>query len=99
MFILCSFYGAAQAVSRVNRDNTTPVVAVIPDVPSGAAWRERKRPLFEKSGAKTFFTLGHGRCRRHYPWPQHKKFFCFFLFTKRSLPFRRTVRCQIDARA
>ena len=29
--------------------------------------------------------LGHGRWRRQRPWPQLTKFFCFFLFTKRSL--------------
>ena len=46
-----------------------------------------KRPLFEKSGAKTFVMLGHGRCRRCSLRPSIKKFFCFFLFTKRNPSF------------
>jgi hypothetical protein len=44
-----------------------------------------KQPLFEKSGAKTFMMLGHGLGQRQRPWPSITKFFCFFLFTKRSL--------------
>ncbi|WP_331538928.1 hypothetical protein [Acidocella sp.] len=48
----------------------------------------RKQPLFKKSGAKTFTMLGHGRRERQRPWPKLTKFFCFFLFTKRSLSFR-----------
>jgi hypothetical protein len=47
-----------------------------------------KQPLFEKSGAKTSFMLGHWLCRGQRPCPSIKKFFCFFLFTKRSLPLR-----------
>jgi hypothetical protein len=48
----------------------------------------RKQPLFEKSGAKTSFMLGHGRLRRQRPWPKLAKFFCYFLFTKSSLLLR-----------
>jgi hypothetical protein len=33
----------------------------------GAVLSIGKQPLFEKSGAKTFFMLGHGRCRRQRP--------------------------------
>ena len=33
-------------------------------VTKGVIRADGKRPLFEKSGAKTFVMLGHGRCRR-----------------------------------
>ncbi len=38
---------------------------------TNGGWIERqvKQPLFEKSGAKTFFMLGHGRWRRQRLWP------------------------------
>jgi hypothetical protein len=42
--------------------------------------------FLEKAAQKLLTLLGHGRCRRHCPRPSIKKFFCFFLFTKRSLP-------------
>jgi hypothetical protein len=45
-----------------------------------------KQPLFEKSGAKTFFMLGHGRCRRHSPWPSMNKVF-LLLFVHKKKPF------------
>jgi hypothetical protein len=46
---------------------------------------EAKRPLFEKSGAKTSFMLGYGLVADKAHSPALIKFFCFFLFTKRSL--------------
>jgi hypothetical protein len=57
---------------------------------------ESKQPLFKKSGAKIFCMLGHGLCRRQRPWPKLIKFFCFFLFTKRSLPFPLPAQYQND---
>jgi hypothetical protein len=51
-----------------------------------------KRPLFEKSGAKTFGDAGAmGTVTDNAHGPALTKFFCFFLFTKRSLPFRANV--------
>jgi hypothetical protein len=44
----------------------------------------RKKPLFEKSGAKTFDPLDQGRRPRQSPRPKLIKFFCYFLFTKSS---------------
>jgi hypothetical protein len=45
----------------------------------------KKQPLFEKSGAKTFCYYGPGAVKPH--GPKTTKFFCFFLFTKRSAFF------------
>jgi hypothetical protein len=45
--------------------------------------QEGKWPLFEKSGAKTSFMLGHGRRRRQRQWPKLTE--NYFLFTKSSL--------------
>jgi hypothetical protein len=45
---------------------------------------DRKRFFFVKKKQKTFFDLGLRWLRR--PSPKGTKFFCFFLFTKRSLP-------------
>jgi hypothetical protein len=40
--------------------------------------------FFEKKNQKTSITLGHGFGRSNTRVPDKKKFFCFFLFTKRS---------------
>ena len=51
----------------------------------------RKWPLFEKSGAITFATFGPVALKP--ARPSLKKFFCYFLFTKRSLLFTRPDFC------
>jgi hypothetical protein len=48
---------------------------------------EESSRFLKKAAQKLLFMLGHGLCRRQSPWPSITKFFCFFLFTKRSLPF------------
>jgi hypothetical protein len=45
-----------------------------------------KGRFLKKAAQKFLAMLGHGQCRGHRPRPSIKKFFCFFLFTKRSLP-------------
>jgi hypothetical protein len=45
-------------------------------------YQEGKRPLFEKSGAKTPFMLGLRLCRRQRPQPSIKKFFVSFCSQK-----------------
>jgi hypothetical protein len=45
---------------------------------------KEKKPLFEKSGAKTSLNLGHGRWISQRPWRRFPKSFCFFFFRKRS---------------
>ena len=46
---------------------------------------EAKRPLFEKSGAKTFVYAGPGLCRRQRPWPSiNKVFLLLFVHKKKS---------------
>ena len=44
--------------------------------------------FLKKAAQKLFLCWVYGQCRRQRPWPSIKKFFCFFLFTKRSLPLR-----------
>jgi hypothetical protein len=50
----------------------------------GLVWqvREEKRFFFVKKNQKTFVNLD--RAGETAPGPDSKKFFCFFLFTKRS---------------
>jgi hypothetical protein len=43
----------------------------------------RKQPLFEKSGAKNFFMLGPGRCRRQRPGPRVIKVFLLLFVHKK----------------
>jgi hypothetical protein len=52
-----------------------------------AASRRVKQPLFEKSGAKTSLTLGHGLWRRQSPAPAQKVFLVLFLQKKNCLPY------------
>jgi hypothetical protein len=49
---------------------------------------EESSRFLKKAAQKLLFMLGHGRWRRQCLGPSIKKFFCFFLFTKRSLPLR-----------
>jgi hypothetical protein len=48
--------------------------------------KERKRPLFEKSGAKTSFMLGSGHCPGQRPWPSINKVF-LLLFVHKKKPY------------
>ena len=97
----------ADAIEKKIREQSSTIsealmVADTGDGETDATPRRRtefKQPLFRKSGAKTSVMLGHGRCRRQSPWPSMKKFFCFFLFTKRSLPFPLTPPCGYLAKS
>jgi hypothetical protein len=44
----------------------------------------KKKPLFEKSGAKTFLNLGHGLWRDQRPWPRFKKVFLLLFLQKKK---------------
>ena len=57
---------------------------------AGVLMRERGR-FFEKSGTKNFCSPGTVAAKPE--GPRLKKFFCFFLFTKRSLPLRFDLTC------
>jgi hypothetical protein len=59
--------------------------------PDRFKWEQESSRFFEKSGAKNFCLAGPvavspARLRV-------KKYFCFFLFTKRSLPLRLDMTC------
>ncbi|HEY1856351.1 hypothetical protein [Acidocella sp.] len=53
---------------------------------TGQLLGEGRGRFSSQSGAKTFVMPGDGRGHRQRPWPKLIKFFCYFLFTKSSLP-------------
>jgi hypothetical protein len=58
---------------------------------TGLSGNKKVAAFLKKSGAKNFCLAGPVTAKP--ARPSSKKFFCFFLFTKRSLPLRLDMNC------